>query len=360
MAKLIDLTGQCFGNWTVIERDKTKQGTYWLCQCKCGTIKSVRGVSLRNGTSKSCGCLFKNALGDKVRKDLIGERFGRLVVLQRDFEKQGKSPYWLCQCDCGNIKSVSSAKLRNGTQSCGCLQKEKTSIKNVIDLTGKIFNKLTVIERDLSKTGGQAFWKCQCECGNIISVGGYELRNGQKSCGCLQKEQKPNNFQDLTGQVFGKLTVIKQDINFKERTHWLCKCDCGNIKSINASSLKRGLTKSCGCINSKGEVLIENILKELQLRYIKQYTIKDKPVDKLRFDFAIIDNQSKILCIIEYQGIQHYNCVDYFGGQEGFEKQQYRDNLKRQYCKENNIKLIEIPYWDYDNLNKDYILSFIY
>ena len=201
------------------------------------------------------------------------------------------------------------------------------------------------------------YWICKCTCGEILSVCGNDLKAGYKDkCNNCAKDQY---IENLRGKIYGKLLVLKRD-STKNKIFWICQCECGNIVSVHGSSLKTGHTKSCGCLKSKGEVSIENILKELQLRYIKQYTIKDEPVNKLRFDFAIIDNQSKILCLIEYQGIQHYNCVDYFGGQEGFEKQQHRDNLKRQYCKENNIKLIEIPYWDYDNLNKDYILNLIY
>lgn len=54
--------------------------------------------------------------------------------------------------------------------------------------------------------------------------------------------------------------------------------------------------------------------------------------------------------IIEYNGIQHYKQKEYFGGDNALEKQQERDMALRQYCKEHGIKLIEIPYWDYDNI----------
>lgn len=58
MGKFVDLTGLNFGNWKVIQRAENKSGrSYWLCECKCGTIKTVCGQSLTNGNSKSCGCL---------------------------------------------------------------------------------------------------------------------------------------------------------------------------------------------------------------------------------------------------------------------------------------------------------------
>lgn len=58
MPKIIDLTGQQFGEYTVLERDLSKTGgpVYWICKCSCGSQKSVRGQNLRNGTSTHCGC----------------------------------------------------------------------------------------------------------------------------------------------------------------------------------------------------------------------------------------------------------------------------------------------------------------
>ena len=80
------------------------------------------------------------------------------MFLNRDENKKSKSVYWICQCDCGNIKSIDGASLRrsNGTRSCGCLSKE-SSETHLIDLTGKIFGRLTVLRRDMSKTGKNQF-----------------------------------------------------------------------------------------------------------------------------------------------------------------------------------------------------------
>jgi len=71
----------------------------------------------------------------------------------------------------------------------------------VIDLLGKKFGKLTVLERDMSKTGGAAYWICKCDCGNIISTRGTSLRDGSKQdCGCINKEKRRNNV-DITKYI---------------------------------------------------------------------------------------------------------------------------------------------------------------
>lgn len=127
MSKMIDLTGQKINKWLVIERDKTKKGTaYWICQCECGTIKSVCGSSLRNGTSKSCGCekIKKSRENNGKFINEIGNRYGKLLVIAKDEELsiQKHRAQWICKCDCGNIRVVSSKCLREKkTLSCGCI-----------------------------------------------------------------------------------------------------------------------------------------------------------------------------------------------------------------------------------------------
>ncbi|RGG64626.1 hypothetical protein DWX11_09745 [Ruminococcus sp. AF18-29] len=90
-----------------------------------------------------------------------------------------------------------------------------------------------------------------------------------------------------------------------------------------------------------GERNIREILLENNQTFEEQYKFQDcKNIRPLPFDFYLPD---KNICI-EYQGRQHYMAVDYFGGVDSFNKQQYNDNIKRQYCTENNIELVEIPY----------------
>jgi hypothetical protein len=71
----------------------------WICQCSCGNIKSVQGSNLKNGGTKSCGCLQK----EKVVNNLINQQFGRLTVIKDSGKRSSKrNIIWLCQCDCGN------------------------------------------------------------------------------------------------------------------------------------------------------------------------------------------------------------------------------------------------------------------
>ena len=113
-----------------------------------------------------------------------------------------------------------------------------------IDLTGQRFGRLVVlreIENYISASGEKRRqWECQCDCGNIVTVLQTSLRKGAtKSCGCLQDVYRNT---DLTGQRFGRLKVLE-----KVDTSWKCVCDCGIIKEYTTKLLLSGNISSCGC-----------------------------------------------------------------------------------------------------------------
>ncbi len=236
---------------------------------------------------------------------------------------------------------------------------------NKEDLTGKIYGKLKVISNTGKNQNGHSVWLCQCKCGNFTEVAANHLKSGNtQSCGCMHKEFITNlgrrMVDDLKGKTFNYLQVLydsgeRQNGNIK----WVCRClNCGKItQPIAASSIKRGITKSCGCLQeSFYEKMIENILKELNIAFEKQFVFPDLKgdFDNLRFDFALFKDEN-LICLIEYQGEQHYNPVEFFGGDKQFKKTLKYDSLKEEYCKNNDIKLIKIPYWE--NVNKEYIID---
>lgn len=125
----------------------------------------------------------------------------------------------------------------------------KPKKSKLIDLTGKRFGKLVVIERDVARVGKQPYWFCLCECGNRKSIPGSHLRGGTtKTCGCSHRELCMRTLKDITGQVFSRLTVIKRvtPIGVKP-VLWLCSCSCGKEISTTGDRLRSGASKTCGC-----------------------------------------------------------------------------------------------------------------
>jgi hypothetical protein len=105
------------------------------------------------------------------------------------------------------------------------------------------------------------------------------------------------------------------------------------------------------CKLSKGEIIVENSLKMLNILYKTQVRFFDcRNKIPLPFDFGIYDSNEKLLGLIEYQGSQHYNKQSIFGMEQGFSYRKHNDKIKKTFCVKNNIPLLEIPYWKKDKI----------
>lgn len=285
-----------------------------------------------------------------AKKDLTNIRFGKLLILREEVNNRiNNQPTWKCQCDCGQICYKTTRQLKTlKNPSCGCVT------GHTKDITGNKYGKLTAISPTAQRSHGSTVWKCQCECGNIVYARLEGLRVGDNtSCGCYNKAKElfAKRYKvDLVGKKYGKLTVLEAT---NERTPkgnqiWKCLCDCGNVTYVSTNHLQTGNTKSCGCLqgHSAGELLIAELLKENNIKYKQEYVFKDLP--GRRYDFAIFDDNNKLLYLIEFDGEQHYIEAPHFKLSLG--EQQIIDKIKTKFAKKNNIPLIRVPYWKRNNL----------
>ena len=208
-------------------------------------------------------------------KTLTGKKFGKLTVIEDVGLEKVK-----CICECGNQIDVNRRYLLNGhRKSCDCMRGQNRTI----DLTGKKFGRLTVIER-AENLNGRVAWRCKCDCGNEKITTTQLLRRGTiSSCGCLNSElSSERRFKDLSGQRFGKLTVIRQTGIKHGHTFWECRCDCGNITFVTSDCLKSENTQSCGCsqfVYDEKEIVKKSEKHRLRATYNNMirrcYNIKD-------------------------------------------------------------------------------------
>ena len=119
------------------------------------------------------------------------------------------------------------------------------NLGKVKDLTGEVFGKLKVVKMTPERRNRQVVWECQCECGNITHVVGQALRAGHtKSCGCLKYEKK--DVDSLKGQRFGKLTVLRRsEFSFNNKVYWTCQCECGCVLDVSGIDLRNKNIESC-------------------------------------------------------------------------------------------------------------------
>lgn len=293
-----------------------------------------------------------------------GMKFNMLTLIEPTGEIRNGCRIWKCKCQCGNYKEISTSNIKR-TKSCGCARgQNKLNIK-----PGDKFGKLTVLEeipeRDKKR---RIHYKCQCECGNITTPNASDLKSGNStSCGKCTPFWDYVKYHDLKNQHFGKLIALepvldKQDecyLNQKGRSlFWLCQCECGNIVKISANHLTQGRTRSCGCMigkESQGQQEIRFLLESNNINFKQEITFQDlKLINKLRFDFGIYNDSNKLIRLIEFDGEQHYKNQNFF---QDLQYIKNNDKIKNEYCKNNNISLVRIPYWEKDKITLEMLLG---
>lgn len=300
-----NLVGKRYGKLTVEEMvfhyrptENNPQGkTYCKCKCDCGGDALVAAYRLKAGQKQSCGCDTSERRSIAYRKDLTGKKFGRLTVIRSLYGSKVE-----CQCDCGNNVCVSTTDVISGhTQSCGCLQRERSSDVAMKDFSGLVTN-------------------------------------------------------------YGVRLLCRYNQNEKGQWMWMCECGvCGKHFVALPAKIKNGHITSCGCRKqSSHEQYIEEVLKRENVVYKRQYTTpacRNKQV--LLFDFALFQN-NELLALIEYDGQQHFKAVDLFGGEEALIRTQQRDRIKDKFCQENGIALHRLPYTMSDAEIEEKVMSIIY
>ncbi|MCB7318609.1 hypothetical protein [Lacrimispora sp. 210928-DFI.3.58] len=120
------------------------------------------------------------------------------------------------------------------------------------DLTGQSFGRLTVVEEE-KRAGNHRYWRCRCTCGNETVVEESHLKSGHtKSCGCYRKVLPRRRSIDLRGHRYGRLTVLGPASEHDGRMNqWECLCDCGNHVVCSRDNLRSGNTQSCGCLGQE-------------------------------------------------------------------------------------------------------------
>lgn len=261
----------------------------------------------------------------------------------------------LCKCNkCGSEVTVYASNAKRNRMCRNCRTKFNTKPK--VDLTGVRFGRLTA-KRFVVKDDGHIAWECLCDCGNTTVVSTCHLQSGHtQSCGCYMIDRiSQANSIDLVGKRFGKLTVINKTAGHRVPggqvlSEYLCKCDCGAEVSVLAMNLVSGNTQSCGCIgNSLGEHQVQELFLSNGINFTKQHSFDELRSTSggglLRFDFAIWNPDNSLNCLVEFNGEQHYY-PDRYVSKFGKKQREETDELKREYCRRNNLKLFEIRFDD--------------
>lgn len=210
----------------------------------------------------------------------------------------------------------------------------------IADLKPK-YNCWTPLRFEGKTSNNTQFVLCRCDCGKEKRVKVTHLRSGASTnCGCKRRK-------DLIGKTYCLLTVKNSLGVVDEQQHLLCQCKCGGEKEVKYDNLVRGNTKSCGCLNSEANSTIANWLTLRKIPFEREYTdYRCRNIRNLPFDFAI----KQPLKLIEFQGYHHYHTIKARGGFMRLERTKKHDQIKKEFCSQNSIPLLIIPYWERGNM----------
>lgn len=280
--------------------------------------------------------------------EIIGDFFG--IGKRATFHCNKDDYVWSSEAN-GLLKSLKSGK-------CGCPRcsgKERYTPESFREKVYRI-NPNIILLSDYINTNSHMECKCKI-CGYEWKTMANHLINAKTGCpkchGVKQKTQE--EFEIEMKEKSPNITVLGKYINNKTNIKCQCKV-CGNIweASPNALLRKQGGTGCPKCKMSHGEERVKDYLEERDITYIAQKSFDDmKYKHKLYFDFFLPDYNTAI----EYDGCAHFFPVKFAGlkdtkAEERFEVTKLRDGIKNKYCEDNHIKLIRIPYTDFDNIKE--------
>ena len=269
-----------------------------------------------------------------------------------------------CRCKIDNVEW--EANVSTLLSGCGC---KLCGPRKLWDSRGRkttddFIKEMNVIDPNIeiigNYNGSHKLVKCRCKIdGREWESYACNLLNRSAGCPeCALKRVREieslsiQEVQDRIHLLYEHIDVVGEYVN--RNTPIECKCNAHDITFMaNPRTLLYNKGTGCPkCRQSLGEKKMQDILLHMGYCITPQYTFPDcKHINLLRFDGYDADHN----IAFEYQGQQHYYAVDFSGKNDGsadkeFELNTIRDNIKREYCRKNNIKLVEIPYWEYDNM----------
>ena len=370
----------------------SQKKVWWMCS-KDNYIWKTMISSITNGIGCPVCSNKKIVEGINDLKTLKPELFDGSYKIQWNFEKNNKESIYPEMCSCYSGKKVWwqcnkdkrhkwKGIINNITKGEGCpICSSKKIIKGINDLTTlnpELFDGSYKVQWDFEENNKnnidptklsanvqkKASFVCKknhhwdANISNIVRLG--------RSCPYCTK-QRPiigeNDLETIYPEIAKEWDYEKNELSPKQvgahssrKASWICPM-CGKSYQCIISSRTQKTEKVCpDCASSYGEMKIKKILDKYNIFYKKEYKLK-KCIYKnmLRFDFAIFDNKKNLKFLIEYQGEQHYKPIDFGGKGKKFAEKQFqlnkkRDKIKKDYCKKNNIFLLEIPYTEYDNI----------
>jgi len=356
-------------NCKLISKEYIKSSKKIIIECACGEQFETTLDSFKRANKRQCNKCSRSLISERYRlkyddvKNYIEiESNSMCKLLSEEYINSGRHLKLLCRC--GNIFSKSLSNFKKGQYVCNkCSKKEQIKtflypyedIRNFIEFYSNSDCVLLTEEKDYVNTNNKI--KIRCKCGNVFETKFQSFLHKTKrqcnECGDILRADGSRLPYDFVKNFIENIKGYKllSDTYINSGTKLEVQCDKGHIYEVIWEDIQKG-NRCPFCKETRGEKRIEEYLSlnNVQLK-IEKIFLDCRYIQPLRFDFYLPEHN----VLIEYQGKQHYFPVDFAGkgeewANEQFKINQIKDQIKRDYCNNNNIKLLEIPYWDFDNI----------
>jgi len=298
----------------------------------------------------------------------IVEQTSECTLLDTEYFGTKHKMNFLCRCGNQFTTTFEKFKLRNKKQCNKCgrattREKQSHSINNLKQKTKEISDCVLLTDNYINV---RQLLEFRCGCGDTFKASwNYFNGNGKRRCDKCSRELLSESKSKYSYEYVKDLLrhnnailitqKIKPFITIKEKIKAMCACKKSFTTTLEMIHTYDKFTCNyCSFLNpSTGEMKVKKFLDDNQIIYEEQYSFKGcKYKKKLRFDFAVFDNNKKLKFLIEFDGIQHFKAISKFGGEKGYNVRVIRDKIKNKYCLEHGINLIRISYLEEKKIEK--------
>ena len=336
--------------FTFLEEYKNSKTKISVRHNKCGRIFKIAPYSFLNNGNRCEKCSGKSK---KNTSDFIQEvnclTKGEYLVVGN--YNNNKTKILMKHCNCNNTWYVTPKNFLSGNRCPKCSGKEQKTTKKfkqeVLNLVGTDYFVLGDYKRNDKKID---FLHIKCK--SVFGMRPSNFLSGSRCPNCFGTPKKTTEQfkKEIFENVGDEYILIDEYKTNRTKLKFQHKI-CGSIYAVTPTDFLHGY-RCPVCNQSKGEHEINRYLKLNRYSYVRQYSNSNcKYKAPLRFDFAILDDiHNEPICLIEYDGRQHYEPIEYFGGEKSFRLQRRRDKIKDDYCESHNIPLIRIKYTEFDRI----------
>lgn len=359
------------GNCKLLSEEYVCSKTPMKYLCECGNISHISLNSFQKGSRcYDCGIKKLTLTTEYVINFINSEQGNGCTYISGEYiNKDSKITY---RCACGEIIENTFDTFRGSSKRCrpcgmqAMATGQRVPYEKVLEQVAR--NGQTLLtEKEEYKGLAYTDATIVCTCNRIFirNLQDYMHKDVIDCQDCYAEKlrlMKRTPYQEVKSFIESNsdcVLITKEEEYINSVKPVDLKCPCGEVFATTFQYFKNREKHSCNRCSSymtKGEVKIENALKKMGIEYKSQYAFKDCVKNRpLPFDFAIFDNIGNLKFLIEYDGIQHFEPVDFAGkgeewAKEVFKGNQERDLIKNEYCFNKGIELIRIPYWDIKHL----------